>query len=377
MHRVIASAVSTRRCWRRERPCGCRRTTPTPARPTGCPTAGGLVDAPQQVDLGRLRHAARVDLDVVDLVPLGGARATVDAAPLPRRAAAAAASAAAFSLLGEVAGVGIAGRLAGQDPNPGAPVAAAVDLLGPAVVEAGRGRALVFGVDLGEVAPGSHRRRQDSLKDVVVDHPSRERSSEHRAHWRADSRRRGGDRGALARFRRCGRLRHEPLDVDDGANDLADGDEAALVGRRHGERETTSVDLGQDRLGDHLGADRRRLQVVEADVDADRRRRGGESPVRARQLASSHRAMSRGVPRTWTVPRPEGDRRVRLGDDELRLASQSGRDTPRHPEAKVSSPRRAFPRGGGGAGAETAGGAEQPRRPPIVTDLRDVCALSI
>ena len=53
----------------------------------------------------------------------------------------------------------------------------------------------------------------------------------------------------------------------------------------------------------------------------------GSSPAMARQLASSHRAMSRGVPRTWHRPRPEGDRRIRLGDDELGLASQSGRDT--------------------------------------------------
>ena len=31
---------------------------------------------------------------------------------------------------------------------------------------------------------------------------------------------------------------------------------------------------------------------------------GGSSPAMARQLASSHRAMSRGVPRTGTVPDP-------------------------------------------------------------------------
>ena len=31
---------------------------------------------------------------------------------------------------------------------------------------------------------------------------------------------------------------------------------------------------------------------------------GASSPARARTLASSHRAMRRGVPRTWTVPEP-------------------------------------------------------------------------
>jgi drug/metabolite transporter (DMT)-like permease len=70
-----------------------------------------------------------------------------------------------------------------------------------------------------------------------------------------------GLRGAAA-------ARQEAGDVDDDANDLAHGDEAALVGRRDHEREPSAVDLREHRFGDHLGPDRRRLQVVEPDVDA-------------------------------------------------------------------------------------------------------------
>ena len=63
--------------------------------------------------------------------------------------------------------------------------------------------------------------------------------------------------------------RQEAVDVDHHPHHLADRDEPPLVGCRHGEREPPAVDLGENRLGDDLGPDRRRLQVVEPNVDAD------------------------------------------------------------------------------------------------------------
>ena len=93
--------------------------------------------------------------------------------PPPWRAAAAAASAAASRpRLGQVAGVGEAGRLAGDDADAGAAVAPARHLLDAPVVEPRRRRSLVLGVDLGELAAGPHRRRQHPLQDVMVDHPA-------------------------------------------------------------------------------------------------------------------------------------------------------------------------------------------------------------
>ena len=132
--------------------------------------------------------------------------------------------------------MGEAGRLAGDDADAGAAVAAARDLLDAPVVEPGRRRALVLGVDLGELAARPHRRRQHPFEDVVVDHP--------------------GHATEIAFRRLATALRHEALDVDDDAHDLADGHEAAVVRRRHGEREAAAVDLREHRFGDHLGADR-------------------------------------------------------------------------------------------------------------------------
>jgi drug/metabolite transporter (DMT)-like permease len=63
--------------------------------------------------------------------------------------------------------------------------------------------------------------------------------------------------------------RQEAVDVDQHPHDLADRHESPLVGRRDGEREPAAVDLCEHGLGDDLGTDRRRLQMVEAHVDAD------------------------------------------------------------------------------------------------------------
>ena len=66
--------------------------------------------------------------------------------------------------LGEVGGVGEAGGVARDDADAGAAVAAAGDLLDPAVVEAGRRRALVLDEHLGELAAGAQRRRQHPFR---------------------------------------------------------------------------------------------------------------------------------------------------------------------------------------------------------------------
>ena len=68
--------------------------------------------------------------------------------------------------------MGEAGGLAGDDADAGAAVAPARHLLDAPVVERRRRRALVLGVDLGELAAGSHRRRQHPFQDVMVDHPA-------------------------------------------------------------------------------------------------------------------------------------------------------------------------------------------------------------
>ncbi len=135
--------------------------------------AGGVVDAAQQLDLVGLGDLVGVALDGVDRRRDGrGVRATVRVPPPPWRAAAAAASAAASRpALAEVAGVGEAGRLAGDDADAGAAVAAARHLLDAPVVERRRRRAFVLGVDLGELAARSHRRGEHPFQDVVVDHP--------------------------------------------------------------------------------------------------------------------------------------------------------------------------------------------------------------
>ena len=121
--------------------------------------------------------------------------------------------------------------------------------------------------------------------------------------------------------------REEAVDVDHHADDLADRDEAPLVVGRHGEREPSAVDLRQHGLGDDLGPDRGRLQVIESDVDADGR-------VAFRQLGGDGAAAGflteRDEPwRPEDVDRAgaQGPRRVRLGHDHLRLASDSRRDS--------------------------------------------------
>ena len=58
--------------------------------------------------------------------------------------------------------------------------------------------------------------------------------------------------------------------IDHDAGDLAGGDEPTGVGGRHGELQAAAVDLLEDRLGDHLGTDRRRLEMVELDAHTDR-----------------------------------------------------------------------------------------------------------
>ena len=134
--------------------------------------AGGVVDAAQQGDLVGLGDLVGVALDGVDR--RGGRDRQGDGAG----AAAALAGRCRGGVgggeqapLAEVAGVGEAGRLAGDDPDPGAAVAPARHLLDAPVVERRRRRAFVLGVDLGELAARSHGRGQHSFQDVVVDHP--------------------------------------------------------------------------------------------------------------------------------------------------------------------------------------------------------------
>ena len=91
--------------------------------------------------------------------------------------------------------------------------------------------------------------------------------------------------------------------VDDDSGDLAGGDEAAGVGRRHGERQAPALDPLEHRLGEHLLADRGRLEVVDLDAHPDRAlTRWRRRPSSAASVASSHRATSRGVPSTATDP---------------------------------------------------------------------------
>ena len=121
-------------------------------------------------------------------------------------------------------------------------------------------------------------------------------------------------------------LAHEALDVDDDAHDLADGDEAAVVGRRHGEREPAALDL--------LAASPRRSTVAPTGdgcrwssrtfiptvvVPVGERRRDGPAAGLLAQRDEPRRAEH--VDRA----RPEGARRVRLAHDHLRLAPQARR----------------------------------------------------
>ena len=135
--------------------------------------AGGVVDPPQQLDLVRLGDLVGDSARRCCIRLPFGAREGHGAGPAATLAGGrrGGLGGGAQPALGEVAGVGEAGGLAGDDADAGAPVAAARHLLDAPVVEPGRRRALVLGVDLGELAAGPHRRRQHPFEDVVVDHP--------------------------------------------------------------------------------------------------------------------------------------------------------------------------------------------------------------
>ena len=105
-------------------------------------------------------------------------------------------------------------------------------------------------------------------------------------------------------------LAEEALDVDDDAHHLADGDQAAVVGgrdvnvsRRPSTFESIASAITVAPTGDGCRWSRRTFiptVVVPSASDG----------AIARQHASSHRASSRGVPSTSTVPGAQGPRRV-------------------------------------------------------------------
>jgi drug/metabolite transporter (DMT)-like permease len=140
---------------------------------------------------------------------------------------------------------------------------------------------------------------------------------------------------------RAAAARKEAVDVDQHAHDLADRDESPLVGGGDGEREPAAIDLRQHGLGDDLGTDRRRLQVVEPDVHADGGvaldELGGDRAA-ARLLAE--RDEARGAEHVDRAG-AESARRVGIGHDHLCFASDSGRDShndPRYPRVAPGEP---------------------------------------
>jgi drug/metabolite transporter (DMT)-like permease len=138
--------------------------------------------------------------------------------------------------------------------------------------------------------------------------------------------------------------RQEAVDVDHHPHDLADRDEPSLVGRGDGEREPAAVDLREDGLGDDLGTDRRRLEVVETHVDADRGVALGElagDGAAAGLLAERDEA---GGAEHVDGAGAEGARRVGIGHDHLCFASDSGRDSHNHPRYPRDAPAK--PTGG-------------------------------
>ena len=343
MQRVIASSVSTPSVL----------ATRTSLRLSAYDADTCTTDLPDERAASSMRRSSSTLVDFG--TPLGststwltwcqpaGSRATVAAPPVPLRAAAAAASAAAVRpRLGEVAGVGVAGRFAGQHAHAGAAVAAAVDLLDAAVVEAGRRRTLVLGVDLGEVAAGTHRRRQHSLEDVVVDHPPTlpartlaqllaaaspmARIAPHVA---------GAGLQALLPHLVMKRSTSTTTrtTLPTATRPRSSEAETVNVRRRPSTLTSTASAITSAPTADGWRWSRRTLMptVVElggqlaGDGPAARLLAQGDQPRRAEH---GHR------------PRPEGDRRVRLGDDELGLASQSGRDTHDTP-GYGAAPRRA------------------------------------
>jgi hypothetical protein len=132
--------------------------------------------------------------------------------------------------------------------------------------------------------------------------------------------------------------RQEAVDVDHHADDLADRDEATLVGGGHGEREPSAVDLRQHGLGDDLGPDRGRLQVIESDIDSDGRvavrQLGGDGAAAGFLAECDEPRCPEDVDRAGT----QGARRVRLGHDHLRLASDSRRDSHNCPDYLGTGP---------------------------------------
>ena len=125
--------------------------------------------------------------------------------------------------------------------------------------------------------------------------------------------------------------RQEAVDVHHHADDLADRDQAPLVVGRHGECEPSTVDLRQHGLGDDLGPDRGRLQVIESDIDADGRiavRQLGGDGAAAGFLAERDEPWR---PEDVDRARAQGPRGIRLGHDHLRFASDSRRDSHNFP----------------------------------------------
>src|SRR5262249_36894826 len=132
--------------------------------------AGGLVDAAQDLDLGRLGHAVGQHGDVVDAGRRGaGEGDRVGAAVALARRGRGGLGGRPQSGFAEVGGVGEAGGLALDDADAGTAVAPGGQLLDLAVVEAGGGAPLVLGVDLGELAAGAQRAGEHSFEHVVVD----------------------------------------------------------------------------------------------------------------------------------------------------------------------------------------------------------------
>ena len=97
-------------------------------------------------------------------------RATSRTPPPPSRATAAGrARRSEQTTLGEVGGVGEAGRLADHDSNTRAAIASGAELFDPSLIEQRRRRAPILDEDLGEVTAAAHRFVEHSLHDFLFD----------------------------------------------------------------------------------------------------------------------------------------------------------------------------------------------------------------